>query len=175
VTASNIGKAVSNTGAKNTRTGAVRGGARWDRPSNPWVLEADRSGTVCFTPARKVSLWMPQINFAYSATLTRLNDNKGVPLPLDPGQRIASWPAAELPPAPGQSVRINTVSADAGATLTFADVGTVSSDPVDLAEAFIRKGCTAQLDVLLETAGTPELEEIREEVREDRKAQTAGK
>lgn len=163
VTAGRLGKALANSGSRQARTGAVRGGGRWDRPSNPWMLEADKSGTVCFSQARMVELWLPQINFAYSMKLTRLNDNKGVPLALNPGQRIASWPAAQLPPMAGERIRVDTVSSDSAATIEFADIGPAPASRVDLAEAFIRKGCRAQLDVLLNSAGTPELDEIREE------------
>lgn len=152
----NLTSAVSNTGIKTTRTGAVRGGMTWSRPANVWMIDADKAGTVCYTGANPVSLWLGGIDTSQPVKLVRLADSKELPLTLRAGQRIATWPAGEMPPSEGSEYSLSGGGLAAPVKFKFAATGPEASESVGMATAFIAKGCTSQLDLLVHNMSVPE-------------------
>jgi hypothetical protein len=156
-TSTSINQVLRNTGARQVRTGAVRGvgSASAARPPSVWLVDATKSGTVCYAGTEAVSLWMPGQADAATVTVTRVADGKSVPLALRPGQTIKVWPAEELPVADGSEFRISGAGMASPVTLRFAALGPNPQGLESTASALITKGCNAQLDLLIETVAVP--------------------
>jgi hypothetical protein len=151
------GVILRNTGTRQVRTGAVRGTntPATPRPPNVWLIDATKSGSVCYAGPEPVSLWKPSSEQPTNIEITRISDGKAVAVALRPGQSVKSWPMAELPIADGAQYRISGDGLSAPVTLRFAAIG---ADPQGLegtAAALIKAGCTAQLDLLIETLAVP--------------------
>lgn len=155
-TNSSIGALLRNTGTRQVRTGAVRGtnSGTAMRPPNVWLIDASRSGTVCYAGSDPVSLWVPTHTTASTVTLTRVSDGKSVPVALRAGQSVKSWPA-DLPLADGAQYRISGDAVSAPVTLRFAALGPNPQGLENTASALIRAGCDAQLDLLIDAVGVP--------------------
>jgi len=157
---STIGALLRNTGTRQVRTGAVRGtGSEAVRPPNVWLIDSSKSGTVCVAGTETVSLWAPPHEEAASLTLTRLSDGKSIPIALRPGQSVKAWPTADLPIASGSQFRISGDGMANPVTLRFAELGPNPQGLEGTAAALIKAGCTAQLDLLIETVAVPSDEE----------------
>jgi hypothetical protein len=146
-----------NTGTRQVRTGAVRGGNAnsSQRPPNVWLVDATKSGTVCFAGSEAVSMWMPSNEQPTSLTITRISDGKSMPVALRPGQSVKSWPIADLPIADGAQYRVSGGGLTSPVTLRFAALGPNPQGLEGTASALIRAGCNAQLDLLVETLAVP--------------------
>lgn len=159
-TPSTIGALLRNTGTRQVRTGAVRGtGTEAARPPNVWLIDSSKSGTVCVAGTEAVSLWAPPHEEATSLTLTRLSDGKAIPVALRPGQSVKAWPTTEFPITNGAQFRVSGDGVANPVTLRFAALGPNPQGLEGTAAALIKAGCTAQLDLLIETVAVPSDEE----------------
>jgi hypothetical protein len=155
-----VASVLNNSGKRQVRTGAVRGGMKMDRPANVWMVDASKSGTVCYAGTQKVALWLPRRANSGTMSLTRVSDGKSVPLTLMDGQAILRWPVETFPIADGDSFRLEGGGLTEPTTLRFASVGADAQLPQKMVSAMIRVGCTDQLDVLIATTEVaPEEEE----------------
>lgn len=146
-----VASVLNNAGKRQMRTGAVRGGKKMDRPANVWMVNASKSGTVCYAGTQKVALWLPRRANAGTMSLTRLSDGKAMPMALTDGQAILRWPVESFPIADGDTFRLEGGGLTEPATLRFASVGSETQLPESIVSAMIRVGCTDQLDVLIAT------------------------
>jgi len=155
-TSSSIGALLNNTGTRQVRTGAVRGtGTSSDtRPPNLWMIDATKSGSVCYAGGATLSLWSPKKEQASTMTVTRLSDGKAVRLNLVAGQSVKVWPVTDLPVADGGSFRISGAAAQP-ATVRFIALGPNPQGLEGTAAALIKAGCASQLDLLVETVAQP--------------------
>lgn len=155
-TNSSIGALLRNTGTRQVRTGAVRGvnSGSTARPPNVWLIDATKTGTVCYAGTDPVSLWMPAKEAGGAVTLTRVADGKAVPVALRPWQSVRSWPMTDLPLADGAQFRV-AGDGTAPVTLRFAALGPNPQGLEGTAAALIKAGCTAQLDLLIDAVGVP--------------------
>lgn len=149
---SGFGQLLSNTGARQARTGATRSGVAGDPSRSPsvWLVDASKSGTMCLTNAYAAGLWRPG-TAAGTLSLTRLSDNKAVKVNFAEGQAVKPWPIAELPIAGGGEFRI---SGDFGTEPNTIRVVMTGEDPRTLdgaAALLIKNGCENQLNLLVET------------------------
>ncbi len=151
-TGSSFSSLLKNTGTRQARTGAVRGigGDSSPRPSNVWLIDASKSGNVCVAGGEGVSLWAPSSQEGGSLTVASVSDSKSVAVPLRPYQSIKSWPA-ELPLVSGAQYKVSGTGLTAPTTLKITLLGRDPQGLEDTAAAFIKAGCTAQLDLLVET------------------------
>jgi hypothetical protein len=154
---SSFGQLLRNTGARQARTGAVRGtgSAGPARSPNLWYVDVAKSGTICLADTNAISLWRASAINAQSLTLTRVSDGKSVPVDFRAGQSVRAWPITDLPASDGAQYRLSGPGIAAAATVKIAALG---PDPLGLegtASALIRKGCNAQLDLLIETVALP--------------------
>jgi hypothetical protein len=152
-----IGTILKNTGARQVRTGAVRGVATVPvrRPTNIWLLDGSKSGTVCFAGTEGVSLWMPSREQPSQVMLTRVSDAKSASVEFGAGQSIKSWPLDQLPLSDGQVFRISGAGSNTPVTLKFAAMGPNPQGLENTAAAFIKAGCDGQLDTLIEMVAVP--------------------
>ena len=157
-TGSSFNALLRNTGTRQVRTGAVRGlgaTATVARPPNVWLIDASKSGTVCVAGSESVSFWMPAHEAATSVTLTRVSDGKSMPLALRPLQSVKVWPLADLPIGNGDQFKVSRDGSASPVTLRFAKLGPNPQGLDGTAAALIKAGCTAQLDLLIETVSAP--------------------
>jgi hypothetical protein len=150
-----------NTGTRQVRTGAVRGGNTNtnQRPPNVWLVDASKSGTVCFAGSEAVSMWVPAHEQQESLTITRVSDGKSMPVALRPGQSVKSWPVADMPIADGAQYRVSGGGMTSPITLRFAALGPNPQGLEGTASALIKAGCNAQLDLLVETLTVPAVDD----------------
>lgn len=151
-----IGALLRNTGARQVRTGAVRGtgGTTTARATSLWYVDASKSGAFCLAETSRATLWRPGMTQPETLTLTRAADGKKVPLAFAAGQSLRPWPVAELPLADGAEYWVNGAGWAKPTKLQFTTLGSAQLPLDDLGAALIGKGCTAQLDLLVDTATT---------------------
>jgi hypothetical protein len=160
-TGSSFSALLRDTGTRQVRTGAVRGfGSQASiRPPNVWLIDSTKSGTACVAGTEAPSLWMPSRDAATTLLITRVADNRAVSLAFRPLQSVKSWPMAELPMRNGDAFRISGAGLVAPVALRIATLGPNPKGLESTASALITAGCSAQLDLLIETVSVPSGEE----------------
>ena len=146
---------IANSGSRQVRTGAVRGGPSVAIASpSLWYVDAARGGTMCIADLTRATLRRTEAGRADTWTITRIRDGKTVPISFAARQNVRSWPISELGLAEGTEYRLTGGDLAAAVTLRFVAVGTPATNPEDVATTLIGKGCAAQLDQMVE-AGRP--------------------
>jgi hypothetical protein len=160
-TSSNVATVMKNTGTRQVRTGAVRGAVSEAsvRPTNVWLVDTTKSATVCVADTNAVSLWTPTGEQGGNITLTRVSDGKTLPVALRPMQSVKAWPTAELPIADGSQYRVLRDGVETPVTLRFAAMGPNPQGIENTIAGFVRSGCNAQLDLLIETMSAQVVED----------------
>ncbi len=160
-TSSNIATVLKNTGTRQVRTGAVRGAVSEAaaRPTNVWLVDTTKSATVCVADATAVSFWNPTGEQGGSITLTRVSDGKSLPVALRPMQSVKAWPTADLPISDGAQYRVSRDGVETPVTLRFATMGPNPQGVESTISGFVRAGCNAQLDLLVEAISPQASEE----------------
>lgn len=147
---------VTQTPQRRARIGAVRsvGGAAAPRSPNLWYVEADRSGAHCVIDTGKVTMWRPNMTAEQAYTIT--GGGKTETVTWLKGQSARDWPAS-LPVTGGAEYRISAAGQTAPASLRFVVLPKTAAEPIDaLAGKLIAAKCTAQLDLLVDTASAPD-------------------
>jgi hypothetical protein len=141
---------IRNAGARQVRTGAVRGN-NTIQASNPnlWYVDTTRGGTICLPDTSGATLWRKSMDSAATLTLTRASDRKAVPLTFDVGQSVRSWPVADLPIAASTEYWLSGPGIPTPLAIRFQAVGTPGTTPDVVAAALIEKGCSHQVDMLV--------------------------
>ncbi len=153
---SSFGQLLRNTGQRQARTGAVRGGnSSAPKPTNVWLVDTSKSGQVCVAGGSAVTLWRPNATAAGSYAVTRVGDGKTATVDFRVGEPTRSWPLAELPVANGDQFRISGTGMTNPSTIKVAVLGPNPEGLEGTAAAFIRNNCTTQLDLLIETVTAP--------------------
>ncbi|WP_176594514.1 hypothetical protein [Sphingobium sp. EM0848] len=136
---------------RRARTGAVRGNvgntpaAPPHRP-NLWMVDMDQSGTFCVADPGAVRLW--RADAAKPATVRISGNNVNASATFAAGESVTAWPVA-APVKEGAAYRLS----DGGRNteVRFALLGNAAAlDGV--ATGLIAHQCTAQLDLLVDTA-----------------------
>lgn len=153
-TASNMASVLKNTGTRQVRTGAVRGAVSEApvRPTNVWLVDTTKTATVCVADTSAASLWNPTGENGGSITLTRVSDGKSVSVPMRPMQSVKAWPTADLPITDGAQYKVaRDGAAGTPVTIKFATMGANPLGVENTIAGFVKAGCNAQLDLLVET------------------------
>jgi hypothetical protein len=162
-TGTSLGKLMSNAGASYQRTGATRSAnsAPAKAPSSPnlWYVDVSRSGTICLADVTKASLWRPASTDAQSITLTSLADGKSVPVDFRAGMAVRTWPAA-MPIADGGQYKFEGAGLKAPVTLKVAVVANNEATPENTVVALLGKGCSTQVDLIVDTAANDAATEV---------------
>ncbi len=148
-TVNGVAALIAANGQRQTRTGATRGQNTQPRPTNVWVIDTTRSGTVCVADPRNLALWRPTTESAATLTLTRTSDGASTQAPFRAGQAVRAWPLTELSATDGAKVRIAGPDAKTPVTITLKLLPTVPATLDDTAAALLAQGCNAQLDLLI--------------------------
>ncbi|WP_303543607.1 hypothetical protein [Sphingomonas natans] len=145
-----IAALVSQRGDRRVRIGAVRGvESDTGRPPNIWFVDASRAGTVCVANPAAANLWRPGSEAPAKTMIASVTGASKATVDWSPGQAVQAWPSA-LPIAEGARYRLTTGTA-APVEIRMTLSGEPKPDVQGMASALIAKGCTAQLDQLVET------------------------
>jgi len=137
---------------RRARTGAVRGNvgetpAAPPRRPNLWMVDVAQSGTLCVADPAAVRLW--RADAAKPATLRISGEGVQATANFGPGESVAAWPSV----APVREGAVYRLSNGVHATdVRFALVDAVSPGLDGMASSLLAHQCTAQLDLLIETA-----------------------
>ena len=156
-TGSTLNALVSGGGERRARIGAVRSASGVDknagRNPNVWYVDIGRSSNMCIADISTVTVWRPNADKAASVMVTGPN-GKGT-IDLAAGQSAALWPAS-LPVADGGQYKLSWAGAKAPTLVKFVVVKPGSAGLEDMAQSLIKAGCTAQLDLLIQTVALPD-------------------
>ena len=137
---------------RRVRIQAVRGAPTGATSRNVWQADIGRSGAVCVASPADLGLYRANASGEADVTLRDAAGGSGT-VHFEPGQSIASWPDG-LPVAAGSKFKV----IGAASSPTELEVKMLSPVPAGLegmAQTFIRNGCQAQLDVLIDTFTAP--------------------
>ena len=142
--------------ARRARIGAVRSVAGLAAPRNPniWYIDIERSGTVCVADPAALTLWRPDMTGATIVTVKRRADGRSEKVAWVKGQSALSWPAS-LPATDNAEYQLNWAGAAQPTNLRLALLGPRQEGLENTAADLIRRGCNAQLDLLIETLAVP--------------------
>jgi hypothetical protein len=147
-----FGQLLANTGARQSRTGATRSaiGGGPARSPNVWYVDASKNGNQCVADPASLALWRPDNSKAGSIQIARVSDGKSVSLDYRAGQDVRAWPVADLPVADGAQFKITMPEGKAPATIKVVLSGAPAEGLDGVAASLLAKGCTNQMDVLVE-------------------------
>jgi hypothetical protein len=149
---SGFSQLIANAGARQARTGATRSaiGGGPARSPNVWYVDASKGGAHCVSDASTVSLWRPDNSAAANIIVTGLAGGKSVVVDFRQGQSVRAWPIAELPITDGAQFKIEVPGAKAPVTVKAVKLGAAAEGLDGVATALLQKGCSNQMDVLVE-------------------------
>jgi hypothetical protein len=142
---------IGNPGTRQVRTGAVRGtNTAQPRVASLWYLDTAKSGTVCLRDLSRATLWRASMTLPVTYTLTRVSDGKSVPVAFSAGQAVRSWPVADMPLVADADYRIAGPGLEKPTALRVTQIAGTTDAADEVAATLIGKGCTGQLDTLVE-------------------------
>ncbi|ASK86811.1 hypothetical protein [Sphingorhabdus sp. SMR4y] len=146
---------INNRGSRRARTGAVRGdsSAAVVTPSNPnlWFLDVTKGGKFCVTDPKGLVVWRPDYTGSATASIVEPTSGNVTEIAWRKGNPLKAWPKDELPVTDGASYRLLGSSVPQSVEVNFVLLETEPADLDDTAAMLIEKGCTGQLDLLVET------------------------
>ncbi|HEX8443004.1 MAG TPA: hypothetical protein VF631_05085 [Allosphingosinicella sp.] len=147
--------AVTGANRGRARVGAVRSvGLGSARPSI-WHIDVSKTSNMCVASPAGLSMWRPDASKAAVMTLSGEQPGTSRQLKWAAGQRTQSWPT-DLPISNGAGYRLSWEGSAVPTRIQFRTLATRPSALEDTASKLIQNGCTAQLDLLIETARLPE-------------------
>ncbi|KKC25111.1 hypothetical protein [Sphingomonas sp. SRS2] len=157
-TGSTLNALVSGGGERRARIGAVRSASGVDKNAgknpNVWYVDIGRSSNMCIADASTVTVWRPAADKASTVTVSGPNGATGT-IDLAAGQSAALWPTS-LPVVDGGAYKLSWDGAKAPTALKFVVVKPTTAGLEDMAQSLIKAGCTAQLDLLIQTVALPD-------------------
>jgi len=155
-TRSTLSSLVAQRSDRRARIGAVRSmSAAPARSPNIWFVDIDRSTTVCVADPAAVTMWRAGVPKPEKVTVTRTPAGTSETLTWAKDAPTAPWPVS-MPIADGAEYSISVPGAAQPTNVRFAILDTGLHGLEDLASMLIKRGCTAQLDLLIETVAIPE-------------------
>ena len=154
---STLAALASGGGERRARIGAVRSASGIDKNAgknpNVWYVDVTRSTNMCIADPSTVTVWRPAADAAATIKVTK-SDGSSADIALAPGQAAALWPAS-LPVTDGSAFKLSWAGAKAPTNLKFVVVKPTSPGLEDMAQSLIKAGCTAQIDLLIQTTALP--------------------
>lgn len=146
---------IANAGTRQVRTGAVRGAnASPVRVASLWYIDISKGGTVCLKDPSKANLW--RADMSQPVTVTLSGAGIVVQLAYGVGQAVKPWPIADMPLEMNTQYRISAAGMASPTVIRFVPFTEMSPAPDDIAKGLIERGCSAQLEVLVEAGKSPE-------------------
>jgi hypothetical protein len=155
---------ISRDGALRRRGGATRGAgdvpvaAAEVRAPNVWLIDARKGGTFCVADPAALLLWRADITDDASFKVEAEGGAaRAETIAFLEGQAYRRWPVAALPLSEGASYRLSGAGTDKPVAIKFALLGTLPDTPDAIASALLARGCTGQLDRLVDTMTADEV------------------
>lgn len=149
-----LGAVTGGTGGR-ARIGAVRGVGTGSQIPSIWHVDVSKSSTVCVADPKNVVLWREDASRPTTLTVTNVRTGATQKVDFQAGQSVEGWPDA-MGVSEGADYRLSWRGAAAPTTLRFKTLSPRPSGIEDTASTFIKNGCQAQLDVLVETVKLPD-------------------
>jgi hypothetical protein len=147
--------AVTSAGKGRARVGAVRAVGTGPSKPNIWQVDVSKSSNICVTSPTNVTLWRPDPSKPVTLTVAGGSSNASKQVAWGAGQSTLAWPS-DVPISEGVDYRLSWNGAAAPTRLQFRTLQTKPTALEDIATTLIRNGCSAQLDLLIETVQLPE-------------------
>ena len=147
--------AVTGSGRARARVGAVRSvGLGAPKPS-VWNVDVSKSSNICVATTGSVSLLRADPSKPVTLTVAGGNAKADRKIDWAAGRSTISWPS-DLPISDGAEYRLSWDGARVPTRLQFRTLPSRPTALQEIASTLIENGCTAQLDLLIETAKLPE-------------------
>ncbi|MFM9851672.1 MAG: hypothetical protein ACKVOJ_02540 [Sphingomonadaceae bacterium] len=154
-TSSSIVQFLKNTGVRQARTGATRGGlGPVARSPNLWFVDVSKTGNICLSDPAAATMWRPNANAPQTLTLTSVSDSKSMTVQFGVGQSARPWPSSDMPIRDGAQYRLSGAGTNPS-TMIKVHAVTSTGDLETTASALLKMGCTAQMDLLIDTVAVP--------------------
>jgi hypothetical protein len=147
--------AVTGAGKGRARVGAVRSVGAGPAKPNIWQVDVSKSSNMCVTSPSNVTLWRQDASKPVTLTVAGGQPNGSKQLSWAAGQSTLAWPS-DLPISDGADYRLSWDGLSVPTKLQFRTLATKPVALDDIATTLIRNGCSAQLDLLIETVRLPE-------------------
>ncbi|MBA4747766.1 MAG: hypothetical protein H2056_03530 [Sphingopyxis sp.] len=154
---------ISRDGALRRRGGATRGPGDAEmavadiRAPNLWLIDARKGGNFCVADPGALLFWRPDINGDTSLRVEAEGSAaKAETIAFLDGQAYRRWPGATLPLTAGSSYRLSGGGMDKPVSIRFQLLDSLPETPDDIAAKLLERGCTAQLDRLVDTMAEDE-------------------
>jgi hypothetical protein len=159
---STVTRMISRDGTMRSRGGLTRSAGTSAVPAdtrapNLWLIDARVGGNFCVADPARLMFWRPDMTG--DAALKLEADGAGAvqqTLAFVDGQAYRRWPADVMPLKLGQPYRISGVGASKPVTMTFHQIEIAADSPESIADALLAKGCSAQLERLVDTMAEEE-------------------
>lgn len=137
-----------------SRAGATRGGPDEEAPvvvraTNLWVLDYRDGGNFCVLDPAMLMLWRPDMTSDTALTIT--SGSKSETVAIVAGAQFRKWPTDVLPVEYGVDYRISGGGMTAPVTVRFSAIAALPETADAASEMLMAKGCTPQLDRLVDT------------------------
>ena len=146
---------ISNRGSSRARTGAVRaaGAAAVETPNNPnlWFLDVTKGGKFCVADPDGLVVWRPDYTGSATASIVEPAAGNVTEIAWRKGNPLKAWPKDILPVTDGANYRLLGSSVAQSVEVSFVVLQDQPADLDETAAMLIEKGCTGQLDLLVET------------------------
>ena len=136
------------------RGGVSRGPADKPLPPNIWVLDYSEGGTFCVANPASFLLWRPFMETDQLLKIER--DGKSETIAFVAGANYRKWPTEAMPLAYDVDYRLSGAGLAAPVTVRFAAMEAIPATAEGAAEALMAKGCTSQLDRLVDAMSEAE-------------------
>lgn len=124
------------------------------RAPNLWLLDYRDGGTFCVADPATLMLWRPDMTS--DAALTIGAGGKSETVALVSGAQFRKWPTETLPLEYGVDYQMSGAGLAAPVTVRFAAIAAMPETPDAASEILMAKGCTPQLDRLVDTMSEAE-------------------
>ncbi len=161
---STMSQMISRDGALRRRGGATRGPGDVEtasaeiRAPNLWLIDARKGGNFCVADPATLLFWRPDINGDTSLRVeAEGNAGKAETIAFLDGQAYRRWPGATLPLAAGAGYRLSGAGLAQPVSIKFQLLDNLPDTPEAIAATLLERGCTAQLDRLVDTMAEDEM------------------
>lgn len=118
------------------------------RAPNLWLLDYREGGTFCVADPARLMLWRPHMESDQLLKIEQGTKTETVAFVV--GANFRKWPTETLPVAYGVDYRLSGAGLAAPVTVRFAALDSMPDAADGAAETLMAKGCTPQLDRLVD-------------------------
>ncbi len=158
---------ISRDGALRRRGGATRGPGDTEvasaevRAPNLWLIDPRKGGNFCVADPGTLLFWRPEISGDASLRVEAVGDaSKAETIAFIDGQAYRRWPAASLPLTAAGGYRVSGAGMDKPVSIKFQLLDAMPETPDAIAATLLERGCTAQLDRLVDAMAEDEMSAV---------------